>query len=189
MRRRYLFPTFFSLIVPILSSFGCQPSPTLTPLGRPIPIISITSVAFSESETIPVKHTCDGEDISPSLEWSGKPNNTQSLVLIADDPDAPIGTWVHWVIFNIPSSLNGLPEGIARSEVVEGVGTQGKNDSRQIGYNGPCPPKGKPHRYFFKLYALDITLDLTAGAAKGDIENAMKGHILAQGQLIGMYGR
>jgi len=177
------------LSIQILIGVGCQPSPTLPPEGKPILNIAITSTAFSENESIPRKYTCDGEDISPPLDWSGIPNNTQSLVLITDDPDAPVGTWVHWVIFNIPASLKGLPEGIAKDEVVGGVGTQGKNDWRKIGYNGPCPPKGKPHRYFFKLYALDITLDLTAGARKSEVEKAMKDHILAQGQSIGTYGR
>jgi len=173
----------------ILIGVGCRPSPTISPEGEPTLSISITSAAFSEGESIPIKYTCYGEDVSPPLDWSGIPDGTQSLVLIADDPDAPIGTWVHWVVFNIPTSLKGLPEGIEKNEVVEGVGTQGNNDSRKIGYNGPCPPKGKPHRYFFKLYALDATLDLMAGAGKNELEKAMESHILAQGQLIGTYGR
>ncbi len=151
--------------------------------------IQITSAAFTEGGAIPKKHTCDGEDISPALAWSGIPSGTQSLALIADDPDAPVGTWVHWVLYNIPSTLNGLPEGVAKSPNVEGIGLQGNNGFRRSGYGGPCPPKGKPHRYFFKLYALDTSLNLKAGATKADIEKAMGGHILAQGQLMGTYGR
>ncbi len=151
--------------------------------------ISVTSAAFSEGGAIPIKFTCGGEDVSPPLAWSGAPNGTQSLVLIADDPDAPVGNWVHWVIFNIPPSLDSLSEGITKVPVVEGIGIQGNNDFRKIGYNGPCPPKGKSHRYFFTLYALDTALNLNSGALKSDVEKAMKGHILAVGQLIGTYSR
>lgn len=151
--------------------------------------IQITSSAFSEGGKIPQKYTCDGEDASPPLAWSGIPAGTQSLALIADDPDAPVGTWVHWVLYNIPPDLSGLPEGIAKTASVEDTGLQGNNGFRKAGYGGPCPPKGKPHRYFFKLYALDMILGLEAGASKADLEEAMQGHILAQGQLIGLYGR
>jgi hypothetical protein len=103
--------------------------------------------------------------------------------VIADDPDAPVGTWVHWVLYNLPAGQTSLVEG------VQGVGLQGTNDFRKIGYGGPCPPRGKPHRYFFKLYALDSTADLKPGGSKADLEKAMQGHILAQGQLMGRYGR
>jgi hypothetical protein len=150
--------------------------------------ILVTSPAFSEGNPIPKKYTCDGEDVSPPLAWSGLPAGTQSLALIADDPDAPVGTWVHWVIFNLPHTLTGLSEGIAKTPTVEG-GIQGNNDFRKVGYGGPCPPRGKPHRYFFKLYALDTSLALEAGASKADVERAMQGHILAQGQLMGTYSR
>lgn len=151
--------------------------------------IQITSPAFKEGNPIPRKYTCDAEDLSPPLNWSGVPAHAKSLALIADDPDAPVGTWVHWVIFNLPPSLNGLPEGIAKTPTVEGIGLQGNNDFRKPGYGGPCPPRGKPHRYFFKLYALDTSLALGAGASKADLEKAMRGHILAQGQLMGTYSR
>ncbi len=151
--------------------------------------IHITSPAFTEGNPIPRKYTCDAEDLSPPLNWSGVPAEAKSLALIADDPDAPVGTWVHWVIFNLPPSLAGLPEGIAKTPMVEGLGLQGNNDFRRSGYGGPCPPRGKPHRYFFKLYALDTSLALGAGATKADVEKAMRGHILAQGQLMGTYGR
>jgi Raf kinase inhibitor-like YbhB/YbcL family protein len=151
--------------------------------------IQITSTAFNEGGSIPKKYTCDGEDISPPLAWSGVPAAAKSLALIADDPDAPAGVWVHWVIFNMPATLAGLPEGVSKTPNVPGIGLQGSNDFRKTIYNGPCPPRGKPHRYFFKLYALDSTLNLKAGASKADVEKAMKGHILASGQAIGTYGR
>jgi Raf kinase inhibitor-like YbhB/YbcL family protein len=189
MRRHIFFHLAIYLSVLILIGVGCQSSPAIISKGEPIMSITITSAAFSEGKSIPGKYTCDGEDVSPPLDWLGIPKGAQSLVLITDDPDAPVGTWVHWVIFNMPVSLNRIPEGISKSEVIEGIGTQGRNDSHKIGYNGPCPPKGKPHRYFFKLYALDATLDLMAGASKIDVEKAMKSHILAQGQLIGTYSR
>ena len=146
--------------------------------------ILITSSAFNEAGTIPGRYTCDGQDVSPPLTWSGVPQEAKSLALIADDPDCPSGTWVHWILFNLPSSFNNLPE-----KAASGVGIQGKNDFRKLGYNGPCPPKGKPHRYYFKLYALDTMLNLPAGATKAEVEKAIQGHILAQGQLMGKYGR
>lgn len=151
--------------------------------------LQIRSSAFSEGGMIPRKYTCDGEDLSPPMAWSGVPEGTKSLVLIADDPDAPMGTWVHWVIYDIPPTLDGLPEGVAKSPSVQGVGTQGTNDFRQIGYGGPCPPRGPAHRYFFKLYALDTSLNLKPGLRKADIEKAIEGHILAQAQYMGTYRR
>jgi Raf kinase inhibitor-like YbhB/YbcL family protein len=151
--------------------------------------IQISSPAFTEGKPIPTKYTCEAEDASPPLAWSGVPSEAKSLALIVDDPDAPAGTWVHWVIFNLPPSLTELKESIAKTPTIEGVGTQGNNDFRKIGYGGPCPPRGKPHRYFFKLYALDASLSLSPGASKADLEKAMRGHILAQGQLIGTYSR
>lgn len=151
--------------------------------------IQITSSAFSEGSPIPKKYTCDAENVSPPLAWSGLPAGTQSLALIADDPDAPLGTWVHWVIFNLPPTLGGLSEDIPKTPQVEGGALQGDNDFRKPGYGGPCPPRGKPHRYFFKLYALDTLLALKAGSSKADLEKAMRGHILAQGQLMGTYSR
>lgn len=150
--------------------------------------IQITSAAFTEGNPIPKKYTCDGEDASPPLTWSGVPAGAKSLALIADDPDAPVGTWVHWVIFNLPPTLTGLQEGTTKTPTVEG-GVQGNNDFRKTGYGGPCPPRGKPHRYFFKLYALDTSLSLEPGATKAEVEKAMRGHILAQGQLMGTYSR
>jgi Raf kinase inhibitor-like YbhB/YbcL family protein len=151
--------------------------------------LELTSPAFRDGESIPTKHTCDGEDASPPLKWSGIPNGAKSLALICDDPDAPAGTWVHWVLYDLPASVNELPEGIAASETTPQGAKQGLNDFQRVGYGGPCPPPGKPHRYFFKLYALDATLDLGPRGAKSDVVNAMKGHTLAEGQLTGTYKR
>lgn len=149
----------------------------------------LTSTAFSAGETIPKKFTCDGPDVSPQLKWNDPHANTQSIALIMDDPDAPGGTWVHWVLYDLPASTRELPEGVAKQEQLPSGARQGRNDFGKIGYGGPCPPPGKPHRYFFKLYALDAKLGLKAGATKADLERAMKGHILAQVELIGKYGR
>jgi len=151
--------------------------------------LQLTSTAFSPNETIPKKFTCDGPDTSPQLAWSAPPAGTQSFALIADDPDAPVGTWVHWVLYDLPGSARELTEGVAKQEELSAGGRQGKNDFAKISYGGPCPPPGKPHRYFFKLYALDTKLNLNASATKADVERAIKGHILAQGELIGRYGR
>ena len=149
----------------------------------------ITSTAFSSGASIAKNYTCDGPDASPSLNWTGAPAGTQSFALIADDPDAPAGTWVHWVLYNLPANATELPEGVKKQEQLPDGTLQGRNDFRKVGYNGPCPPPGKPHRYFFKLYALNAKLTLKAGATKNDVESAMKGHILAQAELMGKYGR
>lgn len=151
--------------------------------------MQISSSAFSLGETIPKKFTCDGADTSPKLIWSAPPEKTQSFALIMDDPDAPAGTWVHWVIFDLPADGRELAEGVPKQEQLSNGARQGRNDFGRIGHGGPCPPPGKPHRYFFKLYALDAKLNLKAGATKADVERAMKGHILAQAELIGKYGR
>jgi len=146
--------------------------------------IQLSSSAFDEGEPIPVKYTCDGEDVSPPLRWSGVPAGTRSLALIADDPDAPRGTFVHWILFGIPPQTTELVEGQQLSGVA-----QGRNDFGRTGYGGPCPPRGNPHRYFFKLYALDTDLQLPPGATKQDLLRAMEGHIIAEGQLMGVYQR
>lgn len=151
--------------------------------------MQISSTAFSAGETIPKKFTCDGPDASPKLTWSAPPEKTQSFALIMDDPDAPVGTWVHWVLYDLPADTRELAEGVPKQEQLPNGARQGRNDFGKIGHGGPCPPPGKPHRYFFKLYALDTKLNLKAGASKADVERAMKGHILAQGELIGKYGR
>jgi Raf kinase inhibitor-like YbhB/YbcL family protein len=154
--------------------------------------LEIQSSAFSEGATIPTKHTCDGVDVSPELSWSGVPEPAKSLALVCDDPDAPVGNWVHWVLYDLPVASGGqgrLPEGVPTTEQLEGAARQGLNDFGKIGYGGPCPPPGKPHRYQFKLYALDRSLNLPAGASKAEFLKASKGHILAQAQLTGLYKR
>lgn len=150
--------------------------------------MKIESSAFMNGQPIPQKFTCQGDDTSPALSWSGAPSTTKSLALIADDPDAPVGIWVHWVLFDLAANTHSLPENVAKSEHAQS-GIQGTNDFKKIGYGGPCPPPGKPHRYFFKLYALDTTLSLKAGATKQDVEKAMQGHVLAHAELMGTYQR
>jgi Raf kinase inhibitor-like YbhB/YbcL family protein len=152
--------------------------------------ISLTSPVFVEGAAIPQQYTCKGKDISPPLKWSGVPTETKSLALVMDDPDAPTGTWVHWVLYDLAPSMTELPEGLsAKEHIAPGSGKEGVNDFKRLGYGGPCPPAGKPHRYFFKLYALDTALDLKPGAKKKDLEHAMEKHILAQGQLMAIYKR
>lgn len=150
--------------------------------------LMLTSTAFKEGEMIPRKYSCDGADISPPLKWNSVPSQTKSLALIADDPDAPMGTWVHWVIFNIPPNLTELPEEVPTASSLPDGTLQGKNDFRNIGYGGPCPPGGT-HRYFFKLYALDAMLKLPAGSTKPNLLRAMQGHIVGEAQLMGKYSR
>lgn len=149
----------------------------------------ITSAAFTDGAAIPKKYTCDGQDASPPLAWTGVPAAAKSLALICDDPDAPMGTWVHWVLWGMPPSTPALPEGMPRDAELPGGIKQGLNSWPKTGYGGPCPPPGKPHRYFFKLYALDAELNLSERANKSALEEAMKGHVLAQAQLMGRYGR
>jgi Raf kinase inhibitor-like YbhB/YbcL family protein len=151
--------------------------------------LDITSTAFVEGQTIPKQHTGDGKDTSPPLRWSDPPEQAKSFALICDDPDAPRGTWVHWVLFNLPAEARELREGIPTEETLDNGARQGKSDFGAIGYGGPAPPKGKPHRYYFKLYAVDVMLDLPAGATKAQLLAALKGHVLAEGQLMGLYGR
>jgi len=151
--------------------------------------MQLTSTAFSEAAPIPAKYTCDDKNLSPPLKWSGVPAGAKSLVLIADDPDAPVGTWIHWVLYALPSSVTELPEDVPKGQYTVGGGRQGVNDFKHLGYGGPCPPPGKAHRYFFKLYALDAPLDMKPGATRKDVERAMEKHVLAQAQLMGTYNR
>lgn len=146
---------------------------------------SLASGAFSEGQAIPAKYTCDGEDRSPPLRWEGAPA-AQSFALIVDDPDAPGGTFTHWVLFDIPAGQRELPEGLTAGA----LGVSGQTGFGKSGYGGPCPPPGAPHRYIFTLSALDVpTLNLPANAARSKVEAAMRGHILGQAQLMGRYGR
>ena len=156
------------------------------------PAFSVKSgpVSGGEAEqTIPQKYTCDGADASPPLLWKDPPEGTQSFALIADDPDAPSGTWIHWLVYDIPVATTSLEESLAKSEVLPNGAKQGMTDFQHIGYGGPCPPAGKPHRYFFKLYALDTVLNLSPKATKADLLVAMNEHVLAQADLVGTYQR
>jgi Raf kinase inhibitor-like YbhB/YbcL family protein len=150
--------------------------------------IKIEGSAFKEGGMIPVKYTCDGEDVSPPLKWGDLPTGTRSIALISDDPDAPVGTWVHWVLYNLPPDVKALPENIPPKKTLENGAVHGTNDFKRLGYGGPCPPGGT-HRYFFKIYALDKKIDLAPGATKAQLVNAMEGHILDSGQLMGKYKR
>jgi Raf kinase inhibitor-like YbhB/YbcL family protein len=150
--------------------------------------MELKSTAFRNGEMIPAPYTCDGKDVSPPLEWSAFPEGTKSFALICDDPDAPVGTWVHWVIYNLPAETTELPENVPRDKKLTSGGMQGTNDWHRIGYGGPCPPSGI-HRYFFRLYALDSILNLGAVATKEQLLTAMKSHVLAEGQLMGKYRR
>ena len=155
----------------------------------------LKSPAFSASTRIPKAHTGEGKDASPALNWADAPAGTKSFVLIMDDPDAPVGLWIHWVMYDIPGTVHSLPEGLAKIESLPDGAKQGlcwavrDEDCDRVGYYGPLPPPGKPHRYFFKLYALDAVLNLPPKAAKGQVAAAMKGRILGEAQLIGIYER
>ncbi|MCH8304916.1 MAG: YbhB/YbcL family Raf kinase inhibitor-like protein [Candidatus Marinimicrobia bacterium] len=151
--------------------------------------LTISSSAFNEGDRIPDKYTCEGEDISPQLSWSDTPEGTKSFTLICDDPDAPMGTWDHWLIYNIPADSEGLSEAVPTDESLTDGSKQGLNSWEKKSYGGPCPPPGDPHRYFFKLYALDTMLTLTGDADKSTLENAMQEHILAEAQLMGTFSR
>ncbi len=148
----------------------------------------ITSQAFEDGGIIPKKYTCDAEDISPPLKWESVPEGTESLAIVCDDPDAPMGTWVHWVLFNITPDTKELPEKVSTTETIDNGAKQGTNDFGNIGYGGPCPPGGT-HRYFFKLYALDTMLNIEAGIKKADLLKAIEGHLIFETQLMGKYKR
>ncbi|SDB07445.1 phospholipid-binding protein, PBP family [Desulfonatronum thiosulfatophilum] len=155
-------------------------------------MLQLKSPSFTDMSEIPVKHTCDGEDLSPELSWSGAPEGVKSFVLIVDDPDAPDPlnprmTWVHWVLYNLPAPTRSLPEGMRETDLPQGT-LSGLNDWKRTGYGGPCPPVGS-HRYFHKLYALDIVLPDLNQPQKADLEEAMKGHVLGSAELVGVYER
>lgn len=178
-----------------LSTLGCSGNSQEVKPGAPAATqkesrseIRLTSSAFKDGEAIPRGYTCDGANVSPPLEWTGMPKSAKTIAIIADDPDAPSGTFVHWVLYDLPAAGLGLIENTPPSESFNGGGAQGKNDFEKIGYGGPCPPSGT-HRYFFKLYALDTELPLKSGASKAEVEKAMEGHIVGQAQLMGTYSR
>jgi Raf kinase inhibitor-like YbhB/YbcL family protein len=147
--------------------------------------MQITSAAFAEGQPVPDQYTCSGSDVSPPLRWTGAPAGVKSFAIITDDPDAPTGIWVHWVIYNLPPATTSLAENVPQLPELPGGARQGINDFGKIGYNGPCPPPGKPHHYHFRIYALDTMLDLKPGATREKLLDAMDGHILAEGQLMG----
>lgn len=164
-----------------------QNTPTQEEAGQTM-ALSLSSSAFDHQSSIPSRYTCDGEDISPPLDWGEAPSGTQAYALIMDDPDAPAGTWDHWVLYNIPASVSLLEAGIPPDEELPNGALHGRNSWQDLGYGGPCPPDGT-HRYFFRLYALDSALDLSAGANKEQVLEAMEGHILGQAELMGTYTR
>lgn len=177
------------LFIPLtLSIFCCSKNDSELICPEEIMTINLTSTAFQHQQSIPSKFTCDGENISPPLSWTAGPAETQSYALICDDPDAPGGTWVHWVIFNIPAEINEIPEKTSCEDTLENGSMQGINDFGQPGYKGPCPPGGT-HHYSFRIYALDTVLDLPGGISKQKLTEAMNGHILGMGELIGTYKR
>jgi Raf kinase inhibitor-like YbhB/YbcL family protein len=177
--KRILFSCFLLMIV---SSCSSTQTSTAEPTEAAV-TMEFKSDAFASGQSIPAKYTCTGKNISPALTWSNAPAGTQSFALIVDDPDAPMGTWVHWVLYNIPSGTASLPENTDASGIAVG-----KNSSNHMSYDGPCPPSGT-HRYFFKLYALDSALSLSPGATKEQLLSSMKGHILAQGELMGTFSK
>lgn len=177
-----------SMMILTLLMASCQSKRPSVQEGGNKMDIRVTSTAFTDGGTIPQKYTCDGADVSPPLAWDNVPEGTKSFALICDDPDAPMGTWVHWVLFNLPADTHNLPEAVPPDKELSNGARQGTNDFRKIGYGGPCPPSGT-HRYYFKLYALDTLLDLPAGVSKAQLLKAMEGHVLAEGQLMGRYSR
>jgi hypothetical protein len=170
----------------VLTIFVCLSLLIFTGIYSSAQGLELKSSAFVSGSMIPSLYTCEGKNISPPLAWSGAPAGTRSFVLICDDPDAPILTWVHWVYFNIPASVTSLPEALSKSEKPAQGGIHGKSSFGDFGYGGPCPPWGT-HRYFFKLYALDTMLTIPSGAKKKDVLKAMDKHVLSQTELIGKY--
>jgi Raf kinase inhibitor-like YbhB/YbcL family protein len=189
---------FLCLAGLVLVISGCQSgsTPTSAPpvarqegeMGEQKMAFKLTSTAFIHEASIPSKYTCDGNDVSPPLEWSDPPTDAQSFAIIMDDPDAPVGTWIHWVLYDLPAETRMLPEAVSSDAELPNGSRHGKNSWRRTDYGGPCPPSGV-HRYFFKLYALDVGLDLDAGATKEELLQAMEGHVLAQTELMGTYTR
>jgi Raf kinase inhibitor-like YbhB/YbcL family protein len=157
--------------------------------GGDVMAFELTSTAFESGATIPEKYTCDGADVSPPLAWADPPAGTKALALVCEDPDAPAGTWVHWVLYDLPADARSLAEGVAPEPARAGGGRQGRNDFRKIGYGGPCPPPGTPHRYYFRLYALDAPAGLEPGATRAELGKAIAAHTRGSAELMGRYGR
>jgi hypothetical protein len=151
--------------------------------------MELTTTSFTPGDFIPQRFTCEAANVSPALAWTDPPPGTQSFALIEDDPDAPSGTFVHWLVYDLPAASRGLPEALSRNAQMPGGGRQGTNDFSRTGYGGPCPPPGRPHRYFIRLYALDVKLNLRPAARRKELDAAMQDHILAQAELMGRFGR
>ena len=178
---------FFSSRIRRFSVFVVSLGIVFFTTGRSVMAFEIKSDAFEDGQMIPLAYTCMGQDVSCPLSWSEPPQGTVSFVLICDDPDAPMGTWVHWVMYNIPAQKTQLPEGLASDSVLQDGSRQGVNDFGKTGYGGPCPPPGQTHRYYFKMYALDILLDLDGPVTKKDLERVMRGHVLGQATMVGKF--
>jgi Raf kinase inhibitor-like YbhB/YbcL family protein len=158
-------------------------------VAGPATAFELTSAAFPSGGTIPARHTCDGPDLSPPLAWTAPPAGTAAFALVCEDPDAPRGLWAHWVLWNVPATATALPEGVKADEVLADGGRHGRNDFDKLGHNGPCPPPGAPHRYVFRLYALDAKPALAPGATRQALLDALRGHVLGTAELTGRYGR
>jgi len=189
-----------SVLAIVLITAGCKSKKEADMPEVKVAAIDISSPAFEHNGRIPVEYTADGDNVSPAIRWGEVPGGTRSIALICEDPDAPTGTggrsarqgkpaFVHWVIFNTPADKRGYPRGVPTSGKLSDGSVQGSNDFGKIGYGGPAPPRGPAHRYFFTVYALDTTLDLQPGATCEQLVDAMQGHILAEGELIGKYSR
>lgn len=177
-------PILRAAILPLMLglSMACEPA-------VPHSDLNLRVAAFSKGGRVPREFTADGADKSPAMEWSGAPPGTQAFSLVVDDPDAPVGTWTHWVLYDLPGSTGKLEENRARTPILESGAKQGKNSWGRIGWNGPSPPPGKPHRYFFRLYALSAATGLAPGADRAALDRAMKGKVLGESQWMGTYGR
>jgi Raf kinase inhibitor-like YbhB/YbcL family protein len=171
-----------------LSIAGCKGEDTLIPFDSSKPSITVTSDAFKDGEAIPVKYSCDGLNYSPHIAWTPGPGGTEFYVLLMDDIDAPNKPFSHWILYNIPAEVNDLHDGISTNGILDTGAIQGRNDMTKLGYYGPCPGDGNAHHYIFTVYAVDTFFQMPAGWRQ-DVVNAMEGHILAQGQLTGVYQR
>jgi Raf kinase inhibitor-like YbhB/YbcL family protein len=176
----------FAMLLAGLFCAGCGKE--IQPAGQGnVATLQVTSTAFDDSQPIPEKYTAQGDNVSPPLQWSGAPQQARSFALICEDPDAPSGTFTHWVVYNLPPTTTSLDENVPKGQPMVYGFLQGKNDFNNVGYGGPAPPPGKPHHYVFKVYALDIILLLQGGADKDDVLSAMNGHVLGEGELTGTF--
>ncbi|HEX3627456.1 MAG TPA: YbhB/YbcL family Raf kinase inhibitor-like protein [Verrucomicrobiae bacterium] len=185
MQKSLIFATACAALLIGCSEHVSQTDPVNT--TKDTPTFVLKSAAFGDGQAIPDKYTCHGQDISPPLEWSGAPPQAKSIALTVEDPDAPSGTFTHWMIFEVPATATGLSENVAKTATLPDGARQGKNSFGNVGYNGPCPPSGKAHHYIFRIYALDAPVTLDPSAERHDLLNAMNDHILAQGELTGTY--